>query len=83
MRARRSFPRAAERGQQAIELAKRHGWADETFAGVAYLAIGVTMVTQGRLDEAERALGQAERIIRTEVEPAAGCGCTTAAGMLE
>ena len=79
----RSFPLGAERGQQAIELAKRHGWADETIAGVAYLAIGVTMVTQGRLDDAERALGQAERIIRTEVEPAAGMRLHYGRGMLE
>ncbi len=79
----RSFPLGAERGQQAIELARQHGWADETIAGIAYLAIGVTMVTQGRLDDAERGLGQAERIIRTEVEPAAGMRLHYGRGMLE
>ena len=32
----RSFPLAAERCTQAIELAERHGWADEPTAGTAY-----------------------------------------------
>ena len=79
----RSFPLGAERSQQAIELAEQHGWADEPVAGVAYLALGVTMVTQGRLEEAERALGQAERTVRTEVEPAAGMRLHYGRGMLE
>jgi LuxR family maltose regulon positive regulatory protein len=79
----RSFPLGAERGQQAIELAKQHGWADEPIAGVAYLAIGVAMVTQGRLDDAERALDRAERTVRTEVEPAAGMRLHYGRGMLE
>ena len=65
----RSFRLGAERGLQAIELATEHGWADEPVAGLAYLALGVAMVTQGRLEEAERALSQAERTVRAEVEP--------------
>ena len=68
----RSFQLGAQRSLQAIELARQHGWADEPVAGLAYLALGVAMVTQGRLEEAERALGQAERTVRAEVEPAAG-----------
>jgi LuxR family maltose regulon positive regulatory protein len=36
-----SFGRAAERCQQAIELARRHGWSDEPAAGIAYVTIGV------------------------------------------
>jgi LuxR family transcriptional regulator, maltose regulon positive regulatory protein len=79
----RSFPLGAERGQQAIDLARQNGWADEPIAGVAYLAIGVAMVTQGRLDDAERALDQAERTLRTEVEPAAGMRLHYGRGMLE
>ena len=79
----RSFPLGAERGLQAIELANQHGWADEPIVGVAYLALGVAMVTQGRLEEAERALGRAERTVRTEVELAAGMRLHYGRGMLE
>src|SRR4029077_10780811 len=52
----RSFPLGTQRSLQAIELASQHGWADEPVAGVAYLALGVAMVAQGRIEEAERAL---------------------------
>jgi LuxR family transcriptional regulator, maltose regulon positive regulatory protein len=79
----RSFPLGAERSRQAIELAKRHGWADEPVAGVAYLALGVAMVTQGRLEDAERALDQAERTLRAETEPTAGMRLRYGRGMLE
>jgi LuxR family maltose regulon positive regulatory protein len=79
----RSFPLGARRSLQAIELARQHGWTDEPVAGVAYLALGVTMVSQGRLEEAERALGRAERTVRTEVDPAAGMRLHAGRGMLE
>jgi LuxR family transcriptional regulator, maltose regulon positive regulatory protein len=79
----RSFPLGVERGKQAIELAERHGWADEPVAGVAYLAIGMAMVSQGRLEEGERALEHAERTLRTEVEPAAGMRLRYSRGLLE
>jgi LuxR family maltose regulon positive regulatory protein len=79
----RSFPLGAQRSLQAIELAKQHGWADEPVAGLAYLALGVAMVTQGRLEDTERALSQAERIVRAEVEPAAGMRLYYGRGMLE
>jgi LuxR family transcriptional regulator, maltose regulon positive regulatory protein len=79
----RSFPQGAERGAQAIELARQHGWADEPVAGVAYLALAVAMVTQGRIQEAERAQDRAERTLRAEVEPAAGMRMHYGRGMLE
>jgi LuxR family maltose regulon positive regulatory protein len=79
----RSFQLGAERGLQAIELATEHGWADEPVAGLAYLALGVAMVTQGRLEEAERTLSQAERTVRAEAEPAAGMRLSYGRGMLE
>jgi LuxR family maltose regulon positive regulatory protein len=79
----RSFQLGAERGLQAIELATEHGWADEPVAGLAYLALGVAMVTQGRLEEAERTLSRAERTVRTEAEPAAGMRLSYGRGMLE
>ena len=56
---------------QAIELAGWHGWTDEPVAGVAYVALGMAMISQGRLEEGERALEQAERTLRAEAEPAA------------
>ena len=79
----RSFRLGAQRGLQAIALATEHGWADEPVAGLAYLALGVAMVTQGRLEEAEQALSQAERTVRAEVEPAAGMRLHYGRGMLE
>jgi LuxR family maltose regulon positive regulatory protein len=36
----RSFARAAERGRQAVELARRHGWADESAASVSVFLWG-------------------------------------------
>jgi LuxR family maltose regulon positive regulatory protein len=79
----RSFRLGAQRSLQAIELATEHGWPDEPVAGLAYLALGVAMVTQGRLEEAEQALSQAERTVRAEVEPAAGMRLYYGRGMLE
>ncbi len=79
----RSFVLGAQRSLQAIELATEHGWADEPVAGIAYLALGVAMVTQGRIEDAERALSQAERTVRAETEPAAGMRLSYGRGMLE
>ena len=79
----RSFPLGAERGLQAIDLASKNGWSDEPVTGVAYLALGVAMVAQGRLEQAERALGRAERTIRTDADPAAGMRLRYGRGMLE
>jgi LuxR family transcriptional regulator, maltose regulon positive regulatory protein len=79
----RSFPLGAQRSEQAIELARRHGWADEPIAGVAYVTLGMAMVAQGRLQEGERALENAERTLRTEVEPAVGMRLRYSRGLLE
>ncbi len=79
----RSFPLGAQRATQAIELAGRHGWTDEPVAGIAYLALGMTLVTQGRLEEGDRSLEQAERTLRAEAEPAAGMRLRYARGLLE
>jgi LuxR family transcriptional regulator, maltose regulon positive regulatory protein len=79
----RSFPLGAQRSLQAIELAERHGWADEPVTGLAHAALGVTLVVQGRLEEAGRALDRAERTVRSEVEPAAGMRLHYGRGMLE
>jgi LuxR family transcriptional regulator, maltose regulon positive regulatory protein len=79
----RSFPSGERRGRQAIELAVRHGWTEEPVAGVAYLALGMAMVAQGRLTEGQRSLDDAERTLRAEVEPAAGMRLRYARGLLD
>jgi LuxR family transcriptional regulator, maltose regulon positive regulatory protein len=79
----RSFPSGERRGMQAIELAVRHGWTEEPVTGVAYLALGMAMVAQGRLAEGQRSLEDAERTLRPEVEPAAGMRLRYARGLLD
>jgi LuxR family maltose regulon positive regulatory protein len=78
-----SFRRAAERGRQAIELAERHGWADEPAAGLAYVILGAMLAWQMRPGEAEPWVQQAERVLRAETEPAAVLGMHRARGVLE
>ena len=73
----------AERSWQAIELAERHGWGEEPLAGMAYAQLGVVLLYQGRLDEAEPWLERAERTLRAEVEPAAGMSLRYARAVLE
>jgi LuxR family transcriptional regulator, maltose regulon positive regulatory protein len=73
----------AERSRQAIELAERHGWGEEPLAGMAHAQLGIVLLYQGRLDEAEPWLERAERILRTEVEPAAGLSLRHARALLE
>jgi LuxR family transcriptional regulator, maltose regulon positive regulatory protein len=79
----RSFPLGAQVSRQAIELAGRHGWTEEPVAGLAYLALGIAMVVQGQLEEAQRALEHAERTVRAEVDPAAGMRLHYGRGTLE
>ena len=79
----RSFPLGAEHSRQAIELAGRHGWGEEPVVGIAHMALGMALVAQGRLEEGEQSLEQAERTIRAEAEPAAGMRLHYARGLLE
>jgi LuxR family maltose regulon positive regulatory protein len=78
-----SFGRAAERGRQAIELAERHGWADEPAAGLAYVILGAMLAWQMRPEEAAPWVQRAERVLRAETEPAAVLGMHRARGVLE
>ena len=73
----------AEWSRQAIELAERHGWGEEPLAGMACTQLGIVLLYQGRLDEAEPWLERAERTLRTEVEPAAGMSLRYARAVLE
>jgi LuxR family maltose regulon positive regulatory protein len=78
-----SFSRAAERGSQAVELARRHGWAEEQAAGLVYVILGSTLAWQMRPWEAESWVQHAERVLRAETEPAAALGMHNARGVLE
>jgi len=78
-----SFARAVERGRQAVELAERHGWADEPAAGLASLTVGGVLTWQGRLEEAEPWMQRAERTLRAEADPAVGLLIRTMRGVLE
>jgi LuxR family maltose regulon positive regulatory protein len=78
-----SFTRAAESGRQAVELARRHGWADEPVAGLAYVILGAIPAWQMRLEEAESWVQRAGRVLRAETEPAAVLGMHRARGVLE
>ena len=73
----------AEWSRQAIELAERHGWGEESLAGMAYAQLGIVMLYQGRLEEAEPWLERADATLRTEVEPAAGMSLRYARAVLE
>ena len=78
----RSVRVAAERSEHAIELARRNGWRDEPAAALADLVLGLAGVWQGRLDEAEPRLAQAEHALRVEVEPTHGTVLHAARGWL-
>ncbi len=79
----RWFPRAAQRSRQAIELARRHGWTDETTAGLAYMTLGSALAWQGRPEEAEAWVHRAERTIRPEAAPVSAMGVQYARGQVE
>jgi LuxR family maltose regulon positive regulatory protein len=78
-----SFPRAAERGRQAVALAERHGWTDDPAAGIAYMAVVVVLVRQGQPDAAERWVQRAERTLTADTQPAAVLAIRLLRGMLE
>jgi LuxR family transcriptional regulator, maltose regulon positive regulatory protein len=79
----RSFARAAERGLQAVELARRHGWTGDPAFGVACFGLGAALAMQVRPDEAEPWVQLAERVFRTGAEPAAALGIRYLRGTLE
>jgi LuxR family transcriptional regulator, maltose regulon positive regulatory protein len=79
----RCAPRAAELSRQAIDLAERHGWTDDTYTGLVENALGTALVWQGRLAEAETWVQRAERAIRAETEPMSAMGVQFTRGMLE
>ncbi len=79
----RSFARSEERSRQAIELARSHGWTEESAAGTAYSLLAAVLSWQGRVDEAEPCSQRAERIVRAESEPAEALAAYYIRGRLE
>jgi tetratricopeptide (TPR) repeat protein len=65
------------------ELARRHGWTDETTAGLAYLTLGSALAWQGRPAEAESWMHRAERTISPHSAPVSAMGVQYARGQLE
>jgi LuxR family maltose regulon positive regulatory protein len=79
----RSFALAAELAGQAIELARRHGWAGEQPASQASMVLAAVLAWQGRPEDAEPLLQQAERTLGDEAEPTTGLGIRYTRGVLE
>ena len=79
----RSFPRAAQRAGQAIELARRHGWTDDPVACYAYGILADVLVWQGQPGRAEDWMRRVERTIRPDTEPVAALAVYHVRGRLE
>ncbi len=79
----RSSALAVERGLQAIELARRHGWSGEPLVAIAYPMLAGSLICQGELGEAERWLVEGERVLRPEAESATGMLFHMVRGLLE
>jgi LuxR family transcriptional regulator, maltose regulon positive regulatory protein len=79
----RSPALAVERGRQAIELARRHGWGGEPLVAIAYPVLAGSLIWQGELEEAERWLMEGEYALRSEVDPATGMLFHLVRGVLE
>ena len=78
----RSLSGAEEHSRQAIELAERHGWSDETAVGVACTALAGALAWQGRLDEAAVWLQRADLTIKPQAEEVAALAVQYIRGQL-
>jgi LuxR family transcriptional regulator, maltose regulon positive regulatory protein len=79
----RRFPRAAEFGRLAMDLAERNGWTDDLFAGFASMTLGSALAWQGRLDEAQPWVLHAERTFKADANPASAMGGYFVRGQFE
>ena len=68
-RAELRLPVAEERSMEAIDVARRHGWADQPIVADAYAALVSVTLWQGRLEETQRWLEYAERALRADAQP--------------
>ena len=78
-----SYVRAAAYGRQAVELAQKHGWTGDLAFGVACGALGTLLAGQGRPDEAEPWIQEAERTLTAEALPAQCLSIRYDRGVLE
>jgi LuxR family transcriptional regulator, maltose regulon positive regulatory protein len=78
-----SYVRAAAHGRRAVELARRHGWTGDPAFGVACGALGTSLAGQGRPDEAEPWIHEAERTLTAEAQPAQFLAIRYDRGVLE
>jgi LuxR family transcriptional regulator, maltose regulon positive regulatory protein len=78
-----SYVQAAACGGRAVELARRHGWTGTPSFGVACGALGTSLAGQGRADEAEPWIQQAERTLTAEALPAQFLAIRYDRGVLE
>ena len=78
-----SFEQTANYARQAIELAKRHGWTNESAAGVACMMLAIVLTWQGRPQEAESWTESAERTLRAESHPGSGLTLRFIRGAME
>ncbi|MER6443078.1 LuxR C-terminal-related transcriptional regulator [Streptomyces sp. NPDC001185] len=78
----RSAPMALEHGRRAAELAEQHGWTEGPAYGLACLNVGTILAWQGRPEEGEPWMQQAERTLRWETEPADALAIRSLRGVL-
>jgi ATP/maltotriose-dependent transcriptional regulator MalT len=78
----RRAQRGAQRSRRVIEPAEPHHRSEEPAIAVAYAVLSGAMVAQGRLEEAWRWLGRAERALQPEAEPSIGMHRTEYAGLI-
>jgi LuxR family transcriptional regulator, maltose regulon positive regulatory protein len=74
---------AEERAGQTIELARRHGWADEPTAGIAYITLAAGLIWRRRHEEAADWVRRAERTLRAEAEPTTAIATRYVRALLE
>jgi LuxR family maltose regulon positive regulatory protein len=78
-----SFTRAVELGEEAAELARRHGWTDDTAFGLVGTILAGVLTWQAKLEEAERWVHDAERALSAEtVQPATSAAARFVRGTL-
>jgi LuxR family transcriptional regulator, maltose regulon positive regulatory protein len=78
-----SAARATGYARQAVTLADRHGWADNSATGLACAIVGFEIAHRGRLDEAEPWVVRAQRTLSAETDPAAAVGIGYVRGLVD
>ena len=79
----RSLTLAERLSRQAIELARRHGWGEDSVAAFAYGMLGAALTGQGQLAAAEPWLDRAVQTMRAEARPSIAINLRYACGLFE